>query len=188
MLTGFIPFCSAQSFRPAVSLFASRYAGKAYTGSRMHHPGAEFALYAGKKNLEPMIRFSIGRVSGEDVFAPDRLTEKPGFKTDFRALAAGFNYGIFKERRLSPQFRLSAQLINFLPRDFNQRTIPVQRNISTGLQYGLGIRYRLGQELALQVNWEYCRVFSQEFSGRKINDSNGYSLLSLCLIMGNKSD
>lgn len=188
LLTGFISCCSAQSFRPAVSLFASRYAGKSYTGSRMHHPGAEFALYAGKKNLEPMIRFSIGRVSGEDAFSPYKFGGVLSFTTEYRTLAAGINYNFKEEKKFNPQIRISGQFINFTPKDFNQRSIPIKSNNSLGLQYGFGLRYRVSPQLSLQLNYEYCRVFNSEFTGEIINGKNGYNLIGLSLILGNKSD
>lgn len=188
LLAGLNQFCAAQSFRPAISLFASRYAGKSYTGSRMHHPGAEFALYAGKRNLEPMIRFSIGKISGEDAFYPYKFGGNISFITEYRTFATGINYNFKEEKKFNPLIRISGQFINFTLKDFNQKSIPVKSNNSLGLQYGLGMRYRINHELSLQLNYEYCLIFNPEFTGRKINENKGYNLIGLCLVMGNKSD
>jgi hypothetical protein len=179
---------NAQSFRPSLTVIGSRYAGKTYSGSRMHHPGAEFTLYTGKKRVETLIRFSLGRVSGEDSWRQFQSPEKNLFITDFRAVGIGINYLFLKEKKISPQLRLSTQVLNFLPRDIDQKALPVQSNLSTGIQYGLGLRYKLNPSLSLQLNWEYCWVFSSEFTGAITNENSGYNLLGLGLIMGKKSE
>jgi hypothetical protein len=179
---------NAQSFRPSLTVFGSRYAGETYTGSRMHHPGAEFTLITGKKRVETLIRFSLGRVSGEDSWRQFQSPEKNLFITDFRAFGIGVNYLFLKEKKISPQLRLSTQVLNFLPRDIDQKALPVQSNISTGIQYGIGLRYKLNSSLSLQLNWEYCWVFSSEFTGALTNENSGYNLLGLGLIMGKKSE
>lgn len=154
----------------------------------MHHPGAEFTLYTGKKRVETLIRFSLGRVSGEDSWQRFQTPEKTLFITDFRTLGIGLNYVFLKENKLSPQVRVSAQVLNFQPRDIEQNAIPVQSNLSAGIQYGFGVRYKLNSTLSLQLNWEYCRVFNSEFTGAITNGNSGYNLLGLGLIMGKKSE
>ncbi len=178
----------AQSFRPSLTVFGSRYAGKIYTGSRMHHPGAEITLYAGKKRVETLIRFSLGSVSGEDSWRQFQAPEKNLFITDFRTLGIGLNYLFLKENKIIPQVRLSAQVLNFQPRDINQNALPVQSNISSGIQYGFGLRYKLNPALSLQLNWEYCWIFNSEFTGLIIGQNSGYNLFGLGIIMGKKSD
>jgi hypothetical protein len=179
---------NAQSFRPSLTVVGSRYAGKTYTGARMHHPGAEFTLYTGKKRVETLIRFSLGRVSGEDSWRQFQSPAKALFITDFRAFGIGMNYLFLKEKKLSPQLRFSTLILNFLPRDIDQKALPVQSNICAGIQYGLGLRYKLNTTLSLQLNWEFCWVFSSEFTGAITKGNSGYNLLGLGLIMGKKSE